>query len=77
MEEEKKREKVVYLFGAGATQAEISLVDPTNRVLMNDVREGILKQIDSNREIRAEVPEAVINELSSDSLDVEHLITFI
>lgn len=75
MEEEKKREKVVYLFGAGATQAEISLVDPTNRVLMNDVREGILKQIDSNREIKDKFPEAVINELSSDSLDVEHLIT--
>lgn len=71
---EKDSKLIVYLFGAGATQAEISLENNTIRLLMNDVREGILNKIVSDHGTKKAYP-GLINELSNDSLDVEHLIT--
>jgi len=71
---ERESKRVVYLFGAGATQAEISLVNDTVRILMIDVREGILKKIDTNKTTKKDYP-GLINELSKESIDVEHLIT--
>jgi len=64
--------KVVYLLGAGATQAEVSLKDDTIRILMRDIREGILKKIDKHK--IKELLE-IKNELSKEDTDVEHLIT--
>jgi hypothetical protein len=67
-----KKKKIVYLFGTGATQAEISLIDDNIRILMRDIREGILGKI-KKRKIKA--LEDVVNELSDENTDVEHLIT--
>jgi len=64
--------KIVYLLGAGATQAEVSLKDDTIRILMRDIRDGILKKID--RDNIVELKE-VKNELANEFTDVEHLIT--
>jgi len=64
--------KVVYLLGAGATQAEVSLKDDTIHILMDNIREGILKKIDKQN--ISELLE-IKNELSKEEMDVEHLIT--
>lgn len=64
--------KVVYLLGTGATQAEVSLKNDTIRILMEDIREGILKKIDEQK--ISELFE-IKNELSKEGMDVEHLIT--
>jgi len=64
--------KIVYLLGAGATQADIDLKDDTIRILMQNIREGIVKEID-RRKIRSLAK--VKNELVGEGRDVEHLIT--
>jgi len=64
--------KVAYLFGTGATQAEISLKGDSTGVLMRDVKDGILRKIEKDK-IR--VLEVVKNELTSEHADIEHLIT--
>ena len=64
--------KIVYLLGAGATQADIDLKDDTIRILMRDIREGIVKEI-GRRKMRSLAK--VKNELLKEELDVEHLIT--
>jgi len=40
------KKKVVYLFGTGATQAEIKLKGGTSGILMHDVKDEILRKID-------------------------------
>ncbi len=71
----KKNEKrVVYLFGTGATQAEIDLAHDGVGILMSHVRDGILGRISTNPGLRKRYP-GLVNELSSPSIDVEHLIT--
>ena len=64
--------KVVYLFGAGATQAEISLRDDTIRLLMKDIRDGMLSKIDKEK---IKELQYVKNELADENSDVEHLLT--
>ena len=64
--------KVVYLFGTGASQAEISLHDNTIKILMRDIREGMLTKIDRKKIINLK---DVKNELLDEHADVEQLIT--
>lgn len=66
------RLKIVYLLGAGATQADIELKDDTIRILMRNIREGIVKEIDRQK---IQSLAKVKNELLKEELDVEHLIT--
>jgi len=67
------KQKVVYLFGAGATQAAISKVDDTCNVLMPDISQAVLLKI-RQKEIKDLYP--ISNELSEETnMDVEHLIT--
>jgi hypothetical protein len=66
------RNKIVYLFGAGASQGEFSHYDPSIRVLMQDIVDGI------SRRIKKENIESLLdvnNELTIEGIDVEHLIT--
>ncbi len=65
-------QKVVYLLGAGATQAEVNLKDNTILILMDNIREGILKKIVKNK---IKGLSEVKNELAREGTDVEHLIT--
>ena len=67
-----KKKKIVYLFGTGATQAEASLIDDRIRLLMFDVKDGILKRM-TNKNI--EGFGEVKNELAGDNVDVEQLIS--
>ena len=69
---EKQTKKVVYLLGAGATQAEASLKDESIRIQMQDIKDGMLLAM-RDRKMRglAEVK----NELANEASDVEHLIT--
>ncbi|MCK4491512.1 MAG: hypothetical protein KAU03_02735, partial [Candidatus Altiarchaeales archaeon] len=66
------KRRVVYLFGTGASQAEISRKNPDVRILMGDIAEGIQKRIDKDN---IELLEEVKNELAGKNVDVEHLIT--
>jgi hypothetical protein len=66
------KKKVVYLLGTGATQAEISLIDDSIHILMKDIREGILRKIKDKKIKELDV---VVNELTGENADVEHLIT--
>lgn len=63
------KKKIVYLFGAGATQAVVKSVDSTKSLLSPDIQEEIQKY--SSRGI----DEIVWNELISTDRDVEHLIS--
>lgn len=65
-------QRIVYLLGAGATQADISLKDDTLSILMQDIREGIIEKI---KRRRIKILKKVKNELLKEDLDVEHLIT--
>jgi len=62
--------KVVYLFGAGATQAVIQDIDPENSLMTSDVQKHILKNY-SNRGI----DDRIWNELVTEGNDIEHLIS--
>lgn len=66
------KKKVVYLFGAGASQAEASLIDDTVRLLMDDIREGILSKMMKKNNNRFK---QIRDELAAESADVEQLIT--
>ncbi len=66
------KKKIVYLLGTGATHAELRLWDERNHLLMNDIREGILKKI-VDKKVR--VLDDVKDELMSDKVDIEQLIT--
>lgn len=66
-----KAKKVIYLFGAGSSQGDVSFVDPSIFLLTSDVVDGIVEKIDTkNIKLLREVK----NELRIKS-DVEHLIT--
>jgi len=66
------RDKVVYLFGAGASQGEFSNYGSTERVLMQDIVDGISRRIEREH-IKSLLD--VNNELTIEGIDVEHLIT--
>ena len=75
MTQEKKAnqpKKVVYLFGTGATKAEMRLSGESTGILMRDVTDGILRKIDKNRIKNLAV---IKNELTAEYADVEHIIT--
>ena len=71
---EAKPKKVVYLFGAGATQAEIDLIDNSIRTLTDDIRDAIFDKIEKDLSIRSKYPE-LMNQIVTPRLNVEHLIT--
>ena len=67
-----KYKKVVYLFGAGSTQAEVNISDNSIKVLAKHIAEGMLNRIDSDKiknlyEIK--------NDLAHPNIDVEQLLT--
>jgi len=66
------KERVVYLLGTGATQAEARLVDERIRLGITDIKDGILRKI-VERKIRK--LKDVKNELTGEYADVEQLIT--
>ena len=68
----KSSNRVVYLLGAGATQGEVSLSDPSIRLLMEDIKYGILYRIRNSRNSDLKV---LRNQLATPGIDVEHLIT--
>ncbi len=65
-------QRVVYLFGTGATQADASMVDDRVHLGMSYIKDGIFKKIE-DRNIK-ELRDAR-NELAAPSADVEQLIT--
>ena len=67
-----RAKKVVYLFGTGATQAEMSLQGKAMRILMRDITYGILRKIETKKIKRLA---DLKNELAADHADIEHLIT--
>jgi len=69
----KNKKRVVYIFGAGATQAEANLVDERVRLRMVDIKDGIFRKIG---ERRIQELEDIKNELAGPYVDVEQLITF-
>lgn len=66
------KNKVVYLFGAGASQGEFSYYGSPVRILMQDIVDGISRRIESEH---IESLFDVNNELTIEGIDVEHLIT--
>lgn len=66
------KNKVVYLFGAGASQGEFSYYGSPERILMADIVDGITRRI-----VREHIESLldVNNELTIEGIDVEHLIT--
>lgn len=66
------KKKIVYLFGTGATHAEIDFAGLSTGILMSNIREGILKKIDKKK---IKVLYDVKNELVDDNSDIEHLIS--
>lgn len=66
------KKKVVYLFGAGATQGEINFIDDNIQQLATDVKDGMLEKLRKKPKLKLK---EVINELTDDNIDVEHLIT--
>lgn len=66
------KNKVVYLFGAGASQGELSHTGAPIRILMQDIVDGITKRIESDH---IESLYDVNNELTIEGIDVEHLMT--
>ena len=66
------KNKVVYLFGAGASQGEFDHCGSFERVLMQDIVDGISRRID--REHIKPLLE-VNNELTIEGINVEHLIS--
>lgn len=66
------KNKVVYLFGAGASQGEFSYCGSPTRILMQDIVDGMSHRIESEH---LEPLFDVNNELTIEGIDVEHLIT--
>jgi len=66
------KKKVVYLFGAGATQAEVSNYSSSIKILMSDIVDGMAQKISINN---ITALKEVSNLLSIPDIDVEHLIT--
>lgn len=66
------KNKVVYLLGAGASQGEFSYYGSSERILMQDIVDGISRRIENEP---VELLLDVNNELTIEGIDVEHLIT--
>jgi len=66
------KKRVVYLFGAGASQAEASLADDRVNLLMSQIKDGILRKI-TDANLRG--IEEIRNELAGENVDVEQLIS--
>jgi hypothetical protein len=66
------KKRVVYLFGAGASQAEASLESDSVSLLMSNIKDGIYKKISN---IKTGGVRELINELAGENVDVEQLIT--
>ncbi|HEY5536079.1 MAG TPA: hypothetical protein VIL99_14230 [Ignavibacteria bacterium] len=64
------KKKVVYLFGAGATQAVLKSNNPLDGLLIKDIQEQIKKKYTSK-----DLDGKIWNELISINSDIEHLIT--
>lgn len=68
------KKKVVYLLGAGATQAAVSVVDSTCQILTRDITQEIVLKI------RHEKQESLLplsNIMLDGDVDIEHLITLL
>ena len=63
--------RIVYLFGAGASQAEASLVNPEVQILMNDLSDAIALRI---KKEGIAIPKEVSNQLLS-GVDIEQIMT--
>lgn len=74
MPDEKK--KVVYLLGAGATQADINIVNDSIRLTTKDIVDGIRIKIDET-DLSQEVKDELKSELGEEDeyIDIEQLIT--
>ena len=64
------KKKIVYLFGAGATQAVIRQIDPEKSLMTKDIQ-GLIRSKYSKKGIDP----AIWNELVTEGNDVEHLIS--
>ena len=64
------KKKVVYLFGAGATQAVLKSIDPSYSLLTSDIQTNILNRCHSKS-----LNKKVWNELTTLGNDIEHLIS--
>jgi len=67
-----EQRNTVYLLGTGASQAEASMSDNRVKLLMQDIKDGILNKIVKNN---MEGLEELRNELADENADVEQLIT--
>lgn len=67
-----KKKRVVYLFGAGASQAEASFADDKVNLLMSHIKDGILQKI---KDANLKGIEEIKNELAGENVDVEQLIS--
>ncbi len=65
-----KKKKVIYLFGAGATQAVVKAINPEKGLLTADIQDVIEKQFSSKG-----VDDRIWNELITKGNDIEHLIS--
>lgn len=66
------KKRVVYLFGAGASQGEVSISNDNIKILTFDIAEGIHKRIENDK---LKGLDDVRDELLSEDVDVEQLIT--
>ena len=72
--------RVVYLLGAGATQACVSSIGSPHRILMQDLGEALneeLRQLVSNGFATDSSIGNLVNSVIDDSTDFEHIITFL
>jgi hypothetical protein len=74
VENKTSKQRIVYLFGAGATQAAVTRVDDACKILISDVSQAVLYRIRSEKK---EDLYSVSNELLDVNMDVEHLITLL
>lgn len=69
---DKNKKSIVYLFGSGSTQAEVSLHNNTIKLLARDIAEGILNKITRKR---IKYLYKIKNDLADPNIDIEQLIT--
>ena len=66
------KKKIVYLFGTGATQAEITLFDDNIKILMYDIKDSMATKL---QEEKNEKFDFLINEVLNKNADIEQLIS--
>lgn len=72
--------KVVYLIGAGASQACVSSVGSPRKILMQDLAKPLcdkLRELTNNGFSGDDSLENIVNSIMDGSTDVEHIITFL